>query len=127
MGVYGEDEGSDGEDVALGEALEGGGGLTGLVEAFVDVFEVGGVDGLHADEDPLAAGGGDEVDEFFIAQEIGADLRDPVDLGVGGDDVAEEGLGALDVDGEIVVDEEDGDLAALAACACFQEQEFLEN
>ena len=52
-------------------------------------------------------------------------MGDPVDLGVGGDDVAEEGLGALDVDGEIVVDEEDGDLAALALRAGFQEQELI--
>src|ERR1700730_12592571 len=125
--VHAEDEGSDGEDVALGEALEDGGVLAGLVETFVDVFEVGGVDGLHADEDPFATGGGDEVDELFVAEQISADLRDPVDLGVGGDDVAQERFGALDVDGEIVVDEEDGDLAALAPGAGFEEQEFVDH
>ena len=89
--------------------------------------EICGVDGLHADEDPLAAGGGDEVDEFFVAQQIGADLRDPMHLRVGGDDVAQERLGAFDVDGEIVVDEEDGDLAALALRALFQFQQFVHD
>src|SRR5712692_3788924 len=125
--VHAKDEGGDGEDVALGEALEHGGILTGLVETFVDVFEVGGVDGLHADEDPLATRGGDEVDEFFVAQEIGADLGDPMHLGVGSDDVAEQGLGALDVDGEIVVNEKYGDLTTLAAGARFQEQELIHD
>ncbi len=41
-------------------------------------------------------------------------------LGVGSDDVAEQGLGALDVDGEIVVDKKHGDLTTLAAGARFQ-------
>src|SRR6266849_1979232 len=103
--VHAENEGSNREHVALSEALENGGVLTGLVETFVDVFEVGGVDGLHADENPFPPCRRDEVDKLFIAQEIGADLRDPVDLSVGSDDVAEKRLGALDVDGEIVVDE----------------------
>ena len=70
------------------QAFEHGGVLAGLVESFIYVFEVGGIDGLHADEDPLAAGGGDEVHEFFVAQQVGADLRDPVNLRLGGDDVS---------------------------------------
>ena len=52
--------------------------------------------------------------EFFVAQQVGADLRHPVHLRFGGDDVSQQRLGALDVDGEIVVDEEDGDLAAFS-------------
>src|SRR5260370_35944609 len=48
-------------------------------------------------------------------------------LGIGGDDVAEQRLGALDVDGEIVVDEEDRNLAALAARPRFQEQQFVHD
>src|SRR5713101_9660604 len=65
--VHAENERGDSEDVALRETLEDGGVLTGLVETLVDVFQVGGVDGLHADEDPFAARGGNEVDEFLIA------------------------------------------------------------
>ena len=36
-------------------------------------------------------------------------------------------LGALDVDGEIVVDEEDGDLAFFFAGARFQHQQFVDD
>src|SRR6202035_2126128 len=82
-------------------------------------------DGFHADEDPLAASRGDKIDELLVAQEIGADLRQPVDLGIGGDDVAEQRLGAFDVDCKVVVNEKHGDLAALAAHASFQEQQFV--
>ena len=113
--IHAEDERCDGVDVALARRSRTAAYSLRLVETFVDVFQVGGIDGLHADEDPLAAGGGDEVDEFLIAQEVGADLGDPIDLGAGGDDVAQQGFGALEVDGEIVVDEEDGNLAALFA------------
>jgi len=35
-----------------------------------------------------------------------------VHLGAGRDNVAQQGFGAFDVDGEIIVDEEDGNLAA---------------
>src|SRR5882724_1114334 len=59
--VHAEDEGSDGVNVALGQALEYGGVLAGFIEAFVDVGEIGGVDGLHADENPFATARGDEV------------------------------------------------------------------
>ena len=65
--------------------------------------------------------------EFFVAQQVGADLRDPVNLRLGGDDVFEQRLGALDVDGEIVVDEEDGDLAFFFAGARFQHQQFVDD
>ena len=115
--VHAKDKRRDGIDVALGQAFQHGGVFAGLVESFVHVFEIGGIDRLHADEDPLAAGGGDEVDQFFVAQQVGADLRHPVDLGAGGDDVAQQRLGALHVDGEIVVDEEDRHLALLFAGA----------
>ena len=57
----------------------------------------------------------DQVHEFFIAQQVGADLRHPRQLRAGRDDVAQERLRALDVDGEVVVDEEDDDLTTLLA------------
>ena len=60
-------------------------------------------------------------------KKVGADLRDPVHLRVGGDDVAQQRFGALDVDGEIVVDEEDGDLAAFAFRAGLQQQQFVDD
>src|SRR5260370_32840946 len=59
--VHAKDERSDVEDVALGEAREEGGVLTGLVESFVDVVRVGGWDGFHAHEDQFPSRGGDEV------------------------------------------------------------------
>src|SRR5208283_6022762 len=108
--VHSKDERSDGVYIAAGEALEDGGVFAGLVEALVDGREVCRIDGLHADEDPFAARGRDEVYEFGVAQEIGADLGDPMDLCAGADDIAEKRFGALDVDGEIVVNEEDGNL-----------------
>src|SRR4029077_3598287 len=125
--IHSEDEGCNGVDVALGQAFEHGGVFFRLVEAFVDVFQVYRIDRLHTDEDPFAAGGGDEVDEFLIAQEVGADLGDPVYLRAGGDDVAEQGLSAFEVDGEIVVDEEDGDLAAFFAGSRLQKKEFVDH
>src|SRR5208337_1652374 len=123
--VHAEDERGDGVDIAFGEAFEDGGVFARLVESLVDVFEIGEIDGLHADEDPLASGSGDQVAEFLVAQEVGADLSDPVNLGVSGDDVTKKRFGALHVDGEIVVDEEDGHLAFFFAGASFQEQQFV--
>ena len=46
-------------------------------------------------------------------------------LGVGGDNVAQERFRAFHVDGEIVVDEKDRDLAAFAARARLQFQQFV--
>src|SRR5882757_9325648 len=125
--VHAKNKGRDGVNVALREPLEHGGVLTRFVEALVYVGKVCRVDGFHADEDPLPSGGGDEVHEFLIAQQIGADLRDPVHLGAGGDDVAQERFGALDVDGEIVVNEEDSNLAAFAFRASFQKEQLVHH
>ena len=74
-----------------------------------------GVDGLHADEYPFASRSRDEINEFFVAQQISADLRDPIHLRTGSDDVAQQRFRALDIDGEIIVDEEDRNLTAFAA------------
>ncbi len=57
--IHAEDERSDGIDVALREALQDSGVFFGLVEALIHIFQIDGIDRLHADEDPLAAGGGD--------------------------------------------------------------------
>ena len=57
--VHAKNERGNREDIALRQALEYGGILTGLVETFIHVFQIGRVDGFHADEDPLAAGGRD--------------------------------------------------------------------
>ena len=107
--------------------MQDGGVFAGLIKTFIDVGEIGGVDGLHADENPFAAGLGDEVDKFFVAQKIGADLRDPMDLRVGGDDVSQQRFRAFDIDGEIVVDEKDGDLTAFFFGAGFQEEKFVDD
>ena len=98
-----------------------------MLKPLLTAGEVRGIDGLHADEDPFAAGGRDEVHEFGVAQKIGADLGDPMDLGAGADDVAQKRFGAFDVDGEIIVDEEDGNLAAFASRAGFQQEQFIHD
>ncbi len=63
---------------------------------------------------------GDEVNEFLIAQQICADLGDPVHLGAGCDDVAQQGFRTFDVDGEIIVNKEDSNLATLPSRPSFQ-------
>ncbi len=68
---------------------------------------------------------GDQVHKFLIAQEIGADLRHPVHLRFRGDDVAQQRFSALDVDGKIVVDEKDSDLAAFAFARAFSKSNSL--
>src|SRR6266849_3740968 len=121
------DEGGDRINIALGEPLEHGRILTRLVEPLVYAREVRWVDGLHADENPLATRGCNEVDELFVAQQIGADLSDPMHLRVGGDNVAQQRLRAFDIDGKVVVDEKDGDLTPLAPGARFQQQQLTHD
>ena len=53
-----------------------------LVESLFHIGKVRRIDGFHADEDPLAARGRDQIHQFLIAQQIGADLRDPMHLRV---------------------------------------------
>src|SRR6266568_1133563 len=125
--VHAEDEGGDRINIALGEPLEHGCILTRLVEPLVYARKVRRVDGLHADENPLATRGGNEVNEFFVAQQISADLSDPVYLRVGGDNVAQQRLRALDIDGKVVVDEKNGDLTPLAPGARFQQQQLIHD
>ena len=124
--VHAEDERSNRVHVALGEALEHCGILAGLVEPFVDIFEIGGINGLHADEDPLATRRGDQINEFFVAQQVGADLRHPIDLSFRGDDVSQQRFGALHVDGEVVVNEEDSDLALFFSRARLQKKQLVD-
>ena len=52
----------------------------GLVEALVHAGQIGRVERLHPDEDPLAARFRDQVEQFFVAQQVGADLCDPLQL-----------------------------------------------
>src|SRR5713226_9874226 len=123
--VHAENKGSDGVNIALGEPLEHGGIFTWLIEPLVHIGKISRVDGLHADKDPLAAGGGNEVHELLVAQKISADLRNPVDLGTGSDNVAQKGFRALDIDGEIIVDEEYGDLATFTSRPGFQKEQLI--
>src|SRR5712692_288014 len=53
--VHTENKRSDGVNVAGGEPLQHGCIFAGFVEALIYVGKVGRVNGLHADEDPLAA------------------------------------------------------------------------
>src|ERR1700733_15270539 len=49
-----------------------------------------------------------------------------MDLGFCGDDVAEQRLGSLDVDGEIIVDEKNRHLAFFGAGASLQQEQFVD-
>src|SRR5215471_10048407 len=88
--VHAEDKRRDGINVALGEPIEHDTILAWLVEAFLYVGKVGRIDGFHPDEDPLASGGGNQIHQLLIAQQIGADLRDPMHLRVSSDDVSQQ-------------------------------------
>ena len=50
-----------------------------------------------------------------------------MDLGARGNDIAKQRFGAFDVDGEIVIDEEDGHLAFFAAGALLQPEQFTNH
>src|SRR5229473_455551 len=125
--VHAKDKRGDGKNIAPGQPVEHHSIFTWLVEAFFYVSKVGRIDGFHPDEDPLAARGRDQINEFLIAQQIGADLGDPMHLGVSRNDVSQQRFCALYVNGKIVVDEKYGNLAALLPRARFQEQEFVHH
>src|ERR1019366_3933191 len=118
--VHAENKGSDRINVALGEPLEYGCILTRLVESLVYASKVGRVDGLHANEDPLAARRRNEVNELLVTQQICADLGNPVHLSASSDNVAQQRFRALHINGVVIVDEEDGNLTALAPRPGFQ-------
>ncbi len=61
-----------------------------LVETLVHIREISGVERLHTDENPFAPRRGNQIDKLFIAQKIGADLRDPGQLSFSGNDVSEQ-------------------------------------
>jgi hypothetical protein len=106
----------------LSQPIEDHSVLTRLVESFFYVCKIGRIDGFHSDEDPLTACGLDQLNELFVTEKIRADLRDPIDLRIRSDDVSQQGLCTLNVDGKIVIDKENGDLATLLPRAGFQHQ-----
>ena len=89
------------------EAFEHGSIFTGLVEGLGHGLEVFRVNRFQAHENPLAAALSDQRDQFFVPQQVHADLCDPGDLRFLGDDLLEQGLGPSGIDGEVVVNEED--------------------
>ena len=109
------------------ESLEHRAVFPGLAEVLINVSHVRRINRLHADEHPLAARLSNQINQFLIAQQVSADLRDPGELRLGLDDVSQERLRAFDIDREIVVNEEDGNLAALFARSCFESQEFVNH
>src|SRR5260370_22047203 len=70
-----DDERSDCIDISFGESIEHRDVFFRLIEALVDIRKIDRVNRLHADEDYLPARSSDQVNQFFIAKEIGADLR----------------------------------------------------
>src|SRR5689334_10809468 len=125
--VHPEDERSDGVDVMPCETVKNSRVLAGFTKVLVYVGHIRGIDRLHADKNPLTTGFGDEINEFFVAQQVCADLGYPRQLGAGGDDVPQQRLRAFGIDGQIVVDEENCDLTALFARARLEPQEFVNN
>src|ERR1051325_5145198 len=101
--------------------------LAGFTKILVYVGHIRGIDRLHADENPLTTGFSDEINEFFVAQQVGADLGAPRQLGAGGDDVPQQRLRAFGIDSQVVVDEEDCNLTALFARARLEPQEFVNH
>ena len=69
----------------------------------------------------------DEGDQLLILQQIHADLRHPGNLGAGGDNVPQQQFRPLAVDGEVVVNEEDRDLALLSFLQTLEQQEFSDD
>src|SRR5579864_9337459 len=94
-----------------GQPLEHHSILSGLVESLGHTLQVVGVNRLEAHENPLAAALGDERYQLFVAQQVHADLRHPGYLRAARDDLPQQRLGPFRIDGEVVVDEEDGDLS----------------
>lgn len=43
-------------------------------EVLVDIGKIGRIDRFHPDKDPLAAGGLNQIEQFFVSQQIGANL-----------------------------------------------------
>src|SRR6185295_10847927 len=125
--VQSEDERRDRVNVALGEPLQHRSVLIRFIETLIRNREVRRVDRFHAYEYPLAARGRDQVDQFFVAQQVRAYLGDPIHLGAGGDDIPQQRLRSFDVDREVVIDEEDRYLPALAAAPGFQAKQFLND
>src|SRR2546425_6809672 len=99
----------------------------GPVEALVNIRKIDGINRLHADEDYLPARSSNQINQFFIAQEIGADLCRPGKLRTSRDDIAEQRLRTFDTDRKVVINEKDSDEAAFSLCASFQFQEFVNN
>jgi len=63
-----------------------------------------------------------DLRELFVAQKVRADLRDPRQLRIRRDNVAQQRLGSFDVDRKVVVDKENGDLAAIFFRALLQQR-----
>src|SRR4030095_7471053 len=95
-----------------------------FIEALVDFAEVPGIYGLQSDKDTAGAAGSHEVQEFFILQQVHADLCDPIQRCSFRDHGAQKRLRSLDVDGEIVINEEYPDRSVLRACPVFHTAQF---
>src|SRR5215213_205789 len=72
-----DDERRDCVNVSFGETIQDSRVFTRLVEAFVYIRKIRGIERLHPDKDPSSPGRGDQIDKLFITQKVGADLRGP--------------------------------------------------
>jgi hypothetical protein len=58
-------------DIAPGQPLEHARILRRLIEILLDAGQIGGIERLHADEDPLPARRRDQVQQILIPQQVG--------------------------------------------------------
>src|SRR5215469_11101429 len=122
-----EDKGSYRVHIPFRQPSQHSGVFGRSVEAFVNVLQVLRVKRFHADKYPLAARFGDQVDEFLVAEEVGADLAYPVNLCVRRDNGSQQRLCPLYVDGEIVIDEEDGNFPIVFSGPRLQSEHLVDH
>src|ERR1039457_575095 len=125
--IEAENEGRNGIYISSSQSLKHACILGRLVEALVDVFQIGRIERFHANEYPLTSRLGNEVYQLFIPKQVSADLCDPSKLGATGNYVPQQRLGALYINGEVVVNEEDRHFAAVEACPRLQAQHFIHH
>src|SRR5262249_51373314 len=77
IAIHAENKRSDRVDAAIGQTIECELIIRRFVEAFIDRIETGGINRFQSDENPSSTACSNKIDEFFVLQEIDADLCNP--------------------------------------------------
>ncbi len=125
--VQADNKGRDSVDVSPGEPVEHGAILRRLIEALIYVRQIHRINRLHTNENPLTVRRSDQIYQLLVAQKVGANLSDPWQLCIRGDDIAQERFGAFDVNGKVVIDEKDYYLTAICAGMLLEPQKFVHH